>query len=259
MTDAHSNYNGIVPSQANEWISQGDNSVDLRIVVNPVGLPADTYLIQNDIGDNTNILSQAQFALDMANLNYYVRVPTALPNVWTAWVLIGPGAAFTGVTSFNGRTGAVVSVAGDYTASQITNVPFGLISAVDVQTAIDQLEALVAAAIPKPAPAAVNDVLVYNGVNWVASSVHTTGNIPNLIVNTLAEEFPGTAISGAVGMKLSGDGTTNPYLFQSTPQLQVLVIIHLKLEIMILILIILNLLYLLLMPPFQLLLEVAHQ
>lgn len=49
------------------------------------------------------------------------------------------GGSGSGVTSFNTRDGLVVSVAGDYTASQITNVPAGTIAATNVQTAIDEL------------------------------------------------------------------------------------------------------------------------
>lgn len=45
------------------------------------------------------------------------------------------------VDSFNGRTGVVVSQSGDYTASQITNVPAGNISATNVQDAINELDA----------------------------------------------------------------------------------------------------------------------
>lgn len=44
-----------------------------------------------------------------------------------------------GVTSFETRTGAVVSAAGDYTASEVTNVPHGSVAAVQVQAAIDEL------------------------------------------------------------------------------------------------------------------------
>jgi len=45
-----------------------------------------------------------------------------------------------GVTSFNTRTGIVVSVSGDYNASQITNTPAGGISATDLQAAINELD-----------------------------------------------------------------------------------------------------------------------
>lgn len=48
--------------------------------------------------------------------------------------------AQTYVNSFNGRTGAVTAQNGDYTASQITNVPSGTVSAITVQAAINELD-----------------------------------------------------------------------------------------------------------------------
>lgn len=44
------------------------------------------------------------------------------------------------VDSVFGRTGDIVAQAGDYTASQVTNVPAGSIAAVTVQAAIDELD-----------------------------------------------------------------------------------------------------------------------
>ena len=44
------------------------------------------------------------------------------------------------VTSVFGRQGDVTAQAGDYTASQVTNVPSGNISATDVQTALNELD-----------------------------------------------------------------------------------------------------------------------
>src|SRR5687768_8862910 len=45
-----------------------------------------------------------------------------------------------GVASFEGRTGVVISAAGDYTASEITNVAAGNIAAVTVQAALNELD-----------------------------------------------------------------------------------------------------------------------
>lgn len=45
------------------------------------------------------------------------------------------------VTSFNGRTGAVVPLAGDYNAGQITFTPAGNVSATNVQAAIEEVDA----------------------------------------------------------------------------------------------------------------------
>jgi len=50
-------------------------------------------------------------------------------------------AAAAGVSSFEGRNGIVTAQAGDYTASEVTNVPAGNISATDVQAAINELDA----------------------------------------------------------------------------------------------------------------------
>lgn len=50
------------------------------------------------------------------------------------------GGGGSGVTSFNGRVGAVFPAMGDYTASQITNVPAGNISSTDVQAALNELD-----------------------------------------------------------------------------------------------------------------------
>lgn len=44
------------------------------------------------------------------------------------------------VATVFGRTGAVVAQSGDYTASQVTNVPAGTIAATDVQAAINELD-----------------------------------------------------------------------------------------------------------------------
>lgn len=56
------------------------------------------------------------------------------------WYLENGSAASGAVDSVFGRTGAVVAVAGDYTASEVTNVPAGNIVATDVQAAINELD-----------------------------------------------------------------------------------------------------------------------
>lgn len=52
------------------------------------------------------------------------------------WVYL----AVAGVSSVFGRSGAVVAVAGDYTATQITNTPAGNIAATNVQAALNELD-----------------------------------------------------------------------------------------------------------------------
>jgi hypothetical protein len=46
----------------------------------------------------------------------------------------------TSVSSVFGRTGAVLSASGDYTAGQVTNVAGGNISSTNVQAAINELD-----------------------------------------------------------------------------------------------------------------------
>jgi len=60
----------------------------------------------------------------------YVRIPPTGGS--------GPGA---GVDSYNGRSGPVVSQAGDYSAALVSFTPAGSISATDVQAAIEELDA----------------------------------------------------------------------------------------------------------------------
>jgi hypothetical protein len=52
----------------------------------------------------------------------------------------GGGGPSPGVDSFNGRTGVVVSQAGDYSAGIVSNTPAGDIAATNVQTAINELD-----------------------------------------------------------------------------------------------------------------------
>lgn len=52
----------------------------------------------------------------------------------------GGGGGGGDVDSFNGRTGVVVSQAGDYSAATISNTPAGSISATEVQSAINELD-----------------------------------------------------------------------------------------------------------------------
>lgn len=89
----------------------------------------------------------------------------------------GPSA---GVDSFNGRTGIVVSQAGDYGASIIANVPAGNIAATDVQSAINELDSEKQATITGAASTIVTSNLtadravISNGSGKVAVSPTTS-------------------------------------------------------------------------------------
>lgn len=212
MTDFHSNYNGLVNAQANEWIPTS-NQRDIRVVTNPVGLPAAVYMIWYDVADPTNVISQAQFALNMASNAYWVRTPLALPNSWNAWTnIFGGGGA--GVASFTGmqgttRSGAVIAINGDYNAAAITATPSNPewpIADVNVQLALADLFK------GKPIGIAeiVGTTLATGG--WLATGVvyqaAASRGVPNEaaswapVVNGLS--FVGPPAAGAIYFSLSG-------------------------------------------------------
>jgi hypothetical protein len=88
-------------------------------------------VIRRDGNPVTCIASAVNYNL-LDNLPYWCGPG----NTWTLW---GSAAGGT-VDSFNSRTGAVVPVNGDYTATQVTNAPAGGIAAVTVQAAITELD-----------------------------------------------------------------------------------------------------------------------
>jgi hypothetical protein len=84
--------------------------------------------INNTAGDNDAPARYAPFVLHKT-----------ATDTWTlSNGLAGGGGG--DVASVFGRTGAVVAVAGDYEASEVTNTPAGAIAATDVQGAIDELD-----------------------------------------------------------------------------------------------------------------------
>lgn len=84
------------------------------------------------------------------------------------------------VTSFNGRTGAVIPLSGDYNAGQITNTPAGNISATNVQSALNELDTekqgviIGAATTITTANLAINLALISNASGKVAVSAVTS-------------------------------------------------------------------------------------
>jgi hypothetical protein len=86
---------------------------------------ANTFLIATDV----------QGALDQADAELIAL------NAKVDGVIAAPG----GVASFNGRTGAVVPAVGDYTATQTTFAPTATVLATNVQAAIAEVDAKVAA------------------------------------------------------------------------------------------------------------------
>ena len=97
------------------------------------------------------------------------------------------GGGGSGVTSFNGRSGVVVSQAGDYSGALITNTPAGSISATNVQAAINELDSEKQELITGAATTITNlnlsidRALISNGLGKVAASTVTATELSRLI------------------------------------------------------------------------------
>lgn len=104
------------------------------------------------------------------------------------------------VVSVFGRQGAVVAIAGDYTATQITNTPAGNISATNVQAAINELDAE-----KQPLDATLTALAAYN----------TNG----ILVQTAADTFAGRSIAAGTGISITNaNGVAgNPTVTSATP------------------------------------------
>jgi hypothetical protein len=114
-------------------------------------------------------------------------------------------ASVTGVSSVFGRSGAVVSANGDYTASQVTNVAAGNIAAVEVQAAINELDS-------------EKQALLVNSAGLAAALSDESGtglavfnNSPTLITPALGtpSALVGTNITGtASALNIGGNAAT---------------------------------------------------
>lgn len=86
-------------------------------------------------------LSQPSGTFAMPQGGYLPLVVVTDGTIWNdvsgSWGQVGGDTGI--VDAVFGRTGLVVATAGDYTASQITNVPAGTVAATEVQAAIDEL------------------------------------------------------------------------------------------------------------------------
>jgi hypothetical protein len=95
----------------------------------------------------------------------------------------GGGGGGGSVDSFNGRTGVVVSQAGDYSAGIVSNTPAGDISATDVQAAINELDAEKQAVITGAASTitsvnlATDRAVITNGSGKIAVSPVTSAEL----------------------------------------------------------------------------------
>lgn len=99
--------------------------------VDPIYLPS--Y-----VDDVLEFADLASFPVTGETGKIYVALDTNKTYRWSgsAYIEISPSE----VTTVFGRAGDVVSTAGDYTASQVTNVPAGNLAATEVQAALNELQ-----------------------------------------------------------------------------------------------------------------------
>jgi hypothetical protein len=157
-------------------------------------------------------------------------------NIWIELPIESSGGG-SGVTSWNGRTGAVLPLAGDYTASQITNVPAGTIVAVNVQNALNFLDTSKQITITGGASTitttnlTANLALISNGAGKVAVSTTTStelgyvSGVTSSIQTQLNSKGPGTVTSVALtdgivfsvsGSPITSSGTLSLNLISQT-------------------------------------------
>lgn len=121
-----------------------------------------------------------------------------------------------GVSSVFGRTGAVVAVAGDYTAALVTNVPAGGIAAATVQAAINELDTKkqpISANLTTLAALAHADgnIIVSDGAAWVVESGATART--SLGLGTIATQnannvtISGGSVTGITDLAIADGGT----------------------------------------------------
>lgn len=136
-------------------------------------------------------------------------------NVWVELPLDNTGGGGSGVTSFNSRTGAVLPLAGDYTASQITNVPSGNIAAVNVQNALNELDAekqpLItgAASTITSSNLTINRAVISNASGKIDVSVTTSAELAFVsgVTSNIQTQLNAKGVGSVTSVALSTPGT----------------------------------------------------
>lgn len=191
----------------------------------------DVAFVTHDYGTGSQAVTTYYVSQVGSNLQFAAGVP-------------GGGGGAGAVSSVFTRTGAVVATNGDYTASQVTNVPAGGIAAVTVQNALNGLDTA-KAPLASPAftggaqvtgnltlAAAGNKLIITGGSNAAIGTLVLTGVTPVVVANTsvtansiilLGVKTPGgtpafswvSAISAGVSFSVTGtvsDTSTLNYL-----------------------------------------------
>jgi hypothetical protein len=225
-------YNGVDQTVANDYMPLVPCR-EIRRVINPIGLPVGTYIIWMDVANPTDLLSISQFALEVGPNAYYVRTPSAFPNIWNPWTLINTGAggpfqplsaSLTALAALAGvgyviQTGPNTFVDGTITAGDaavtITN-PAGPNTMVDVSAALQAISTLLSAAgtgyLFQTGAGTIVDGTITGGANGITTTLNAvTGqtqiNLPAGVVNDVLE------YNGAAWVTSSSWGVGNSSVF----------------------------------------------
>jgi hypothetical protein len=114
-----------LPNTVMEFKGQWNASTNSPTLADGTGNPGDTYIV-NVAG--TQNLGSGSISYEIRDFVMYDG------SVWQK------SDASDAITSVFGRQGVIVATAGDYTASQVTNVPSGNLAATEVQAALNELQ-----------------------------------------------------------------------------------------------------------------------
>ncbi len=165
-------------------------------------------------------LSQPSGTFSMPQGGYTPLVVVSDGTIWNdvsgSWGQVGGDTGI--VDSVFGRTGNVTATNGDYTASQVTNVPAGTVSATTVQAAITELDSEKAAGASSSVDSEI--VLFSSTTGKVLKRATGTGyaKITSGVLQSASAVIPASDLAGAsatVPATAGTTGTTGQIRFES--------------------------------------------
>lgn len=186
-----------LPNSVMEYKGVYDASTNTPILVDGVGNTGDVY--------RTTVAGAG-----VNGLNFVVGDYATYNG--TTWEKAHSGAD--NVTSVFGRLGTIVAQNGDYTASQITNVPSGNISSITVQAALNELDtekAIDANVVHKTGFETISGQKEFSTTTFFTGtySAQFNGFVSFLTANSLSANTYSTGSIGTLGSKLAISGGSN--------------------------------------------------
>jgi hypothetical protein len=124
------------------------------------------------------------------------------------WRLDTAALAGSTVTSFNGRTGSVVSVSGDYSATQVSATPFGTIAGTTVQSQLQQIDARISSA-PVTSVFGRTGAVTANTGDYTATKITSTatGDVSATNAQSAIAELASEKVNASTTSTISGTKT----------------------------------------------------